>query len=558
MSMANRVNAPRAGDYLEVLRRQWLPICIGLVLGIGSALAYVHWVPKEYQATTSVLVTPSGGSTQTAQDKDPINMDTELALVSSTGTVSAVADRLGISSSGEGALARRLSVDVPPNTNVLDISYTGTTGADAQRGAAAFAQAYLDRRGEVEATRLRAEADVVQSRIDAVNAQLQPVLQAQAALRPTSPDRPGLAAQVAVLSHQLSAFTEQQGEIRTAVISPGEITRQAAVPLSPSSPDPLVALITGIVLGLLAGGAVALSRHRADDVIRSPEDLFRRTGVHVATVLSGRLDAEQVKILPPTDPDGRRYARLRNLVTGGLLPGNRPVVLVAGIRHGGGPVAANLAASLATAGEDVYLLCADVFASTSAGLLCRNPQPGLSKVLAGEVEVTDVAETVPGIPTLRTLGVARDPAPADRHSLQTRSPRRLVDQLLDSGAYVVVEAPSTYDSPDAQTLANVANVAELGILVVELDRTRASEVVDACAQLEATGTPVFGAVLARYGKDSDLVVDAEDAVVPKDDATARQGAEPAVYEWTTGSQARRETTVGAELMQRTPRGSAPR
>src|SRR3954452_25027224 len=141
MSMANRVNAPRAGDYLEVLRRQWLPICIGLVLGIRSALAYVHWVPKEYQATTSVLVTPSGGSAQTAQDKDAINMDTELALVSSTGTVSAVADRLGPSPAGGGALPRRLSVSVPPNTSILDISYTGTTGADAQRGAAAFAQA---------------------------------------------------------------------------------------------------------------------------------------------------------------------------------------------------------------------------------------------------------------------------------------------------------------------------------------------------------------------------------------------------------------------------------
>ena len=43
--------------------------------------------------------------------------------------------------------------------------------------------------------------------------------------------------------------------------------------------------------------AVAALRHRADDVIRTPEDLFRRTGVPVAAVLSSRLHDGEVTVL---------------------------------------------------------------------------------------------------------------------------------------------------------------------------------------------------------------------------------------------------------------------
>jgi hypothetical protein len=65
---------------------------------------------------------------------------------------------------------------------------------------------------------------------------------------------------------------------------------------------------------------------------------------------------------------------------------------------------------------------------------------------------------------------------------------------------VIIEAPPTTDSPDAQTLASGA---ELAVLVVEAGPTNAREVVDACAQLESMGTPVLGAVIGRYGRDSD-------------------------------------------------------
>jgi Mrp family chromosome partitioning ATPase len=229
-------------------------------------------------------------------------------------------------------------------------------------------------------------------------------------------------------------------------------------------------------------------------------------------------------LLPPLSADGRGYARLRNLVTTSLEESSRRVVLVAGVRRGGGPVAANLAASLARAGEEVYLVCGDVFGSTATAVLGDEPTEGLGEVLAGEREVDDVVRRLPAIPGLRIIGPGRDADRADA-LLQTRSPRRLIDQLLESGAYVVIEAPPTRDSPDAQTLANVA---ELAVLVVEAADTSAHDVLDACAQLESVHTAVLGAVIARYGRDSTVdrrggeTVEADEPapVAPEEPSTA--------------------------------------
>jgi Mrp family chromosome partitioning ATPase/capsular polysaccharide biosynthesis protein len=529
MTSAGNANALRLGDYARMLRRHWLVVLLCLVLGLGGALAYLHWAPKKYQATTGVLVTATpDGSANAAPRASDINLDTEAQLVTATDTLGAAASALHLSPAAASTLANSVAVSVPPNTQILDITYTASTPDAAHAGSLAFAQAYLDQRAKTATATLAAADKALQARIDAATAQLQSVLKASATLPANSPARFRNDAQASALNNQLAALGSEQTGVRSTDVLPGRIVSAPAVPTSPSSPKSLLTLLAGVVLGLLAGAGLAMLRHRADDVIRTAEDLFRRTRVPVATVLSGRLHAGQVSLLPPLSSDGRGYARLRNLVTTGLMQAGRPVVVVAGVRHGGGPVAANLAVSLARAGEEVFLVCADVFGGTTTALLGSAPRAGLGEVLAGEIDATTAAVTVPGIPNLRVLGAGRDPDRADA-LLQTRGPRKLIEELLATASYVVIEAPATADSPDAQTLANVA---ELAVIVVELGQTGAGEVLDACAQFESMGTPVLGAVVARYGKDAkvddldDVETDAEtetDAEVEADRGEADGG-----------------------------------
>ena len=70
-------SALRLSDHLQVLRRQWLAVLVCLLIGVGAALAYLYWAPKQFEATTSVLVTPTGDSSSSVADKNnAINMDT--------------------------------------------------------------------------------------------------------------------------------------------------------------------------------------------------------------------------------------------------------------------------------------------------------------------------------------------------------------------------------------------------------------------------------------------------------------------------------------------------
>jgi Mrp family chromosome partitioning ATPase len=395
---------------------------------------------------------------------------------------------------------------------------------------------------------MNAQDKALQSRIDAVNAALAPVVKAQSGLPPNSPSFSHLQAQVTALNNQLTALSNQQNQIRAAVLTPGQISSKAVLPTAPSSPNRLVVLTGGILLGLLAGVSLAMLRHRADDLIRNSEDLFRRTGVPVTTVLSTRLHVGAVTLLPPMSADGRGYARLRNLVTTNLHKSERPVVVVAGVRHGGGPVAANLAASLALAGEDVYLVCADVFGKTATALLGGAPRPGLAEVLGGELDAAAVVRTVPDNPRLRVIGPGLNPDRADA-LIQTRSPRLLIDQLIGSGAYIVIEAPATADSPDAQTLANMA---ELAVIVVEVNQTGAREVLDACAQFESMGTQVLGAVVAQYGRDVKPGDPLEEAEPVGADAT-----NDATTDATSGSGVAAEKAAAATPAAATPAPAAP-
>lgn len=498
MQSGTSASAMRLGDYVGLLRRQWLPVLLCLILGVGTAFAYAQFAPKEYRSQTSVLVTPT--SPDAATDRTAaINLDTEAQLVTSTETVTAAAALLADDDVTLTDLADRVNVSVPPNTEILDITFTGDTAEQAQLGARAFAQAYLDQRRATAQELLEAEDEALQTRYDAVKAQLDAALAAGRSLPADSPEAARNERQVQALNDQLANITSAQNRIAAENPTPGRVVTEAPLPRSPSSPDLFIALGAGILLGLVAGVGLAALRHRADDVVRSPEDLYRRTGVPVTSMLSTRLHDGDVTILQPLSADGRGYARLRNLVTTSLEESHRRVVLVAGVRRGGGQVAANLAASLARAGEDVVLVCADVFGDTAAALLPDPPGAGLAEVLAGEKPVDSVVRRLPGIQGLRILGPGIDVDRADA-LLQTRSPRKLVDRLLESATYVVIEAPPTTDSPDAQTLANVA---ELAVLVVESGPTRAREVLDACAQLESMGTPVLGAVFARFGRDSD-------------------------------------------------------
>jgi uncharacterized protein involved in exopolysaccharide biosynthesis/Mrp family chromosome partitioning ATPase len=485
-------HSAQLGDYSLLLRRQWWVVVVSVAVATGLAAGYTAVAPPEYTSTTSVLVTPTGipsDSSTATRDSTSINMDTEAQIITSTEVISQVADSLGHTGDLE-ELAGRVTIAVPPNTEILDISYAGPTALEAKEGAEAFATAYLlDRAGNAE-SRVEAEQQTLQARIDDLDARLASVTQAIAALPADSAGRAYNEAQASSLNDQLSELSAQLNELDAFTVDAGDIITEASLPAAPSSPDLLLNLAAGILLGLLAGLGLAVLRQRSDHVIRRASDVERQVGVAVLAEVPPSEDTERIRLVGAASPGGRSYARLRNVVAAGTNREAR-VVLVAGVSGPAGPVAANLAASLARSGETTILVCGDVDADTESELLGGASGRGLSDVLAGRTAARDALRRLPSLPDLRVLGPGSDRDLANE-LLQTSGPRTLLADLLETATWVVLEAPATDLGADAQTLARYSDLA---LLVVQTNGTTAQAIIDARAQFESMRTPVLGAVV---------------------------------------------------------------
>ena len=158
-------------------------------------------------------------------------------------------------------------------------------------------------------------------------------------------------------------------------------------------------------------------------------------------------------------------------------------------------VAANLAAALARTGSDVVLIGAHlpdsvVDAAPLARMLGVAAVPGLSDLLAGRVGLARALQRTPRIPSLRVITTGGAATAAGL--MQSQRLKDTLEALRRQGGYVVIEAPSTTTSADAQSLASLADAA---ILAVELRKSRRPALLDAAEQLQRVGTPLLGAVV---------------------------------------------------------------
>jgi MinD-like ATPase involved in chromosome partitioning or flagellar assembly len=131
-----------------------------------------------------------------------------------------------------------------------------------------------------------------------------------------------------------------------------------------------------------------------------------------------------------------------------------------------------------------------VDAAPLARMLGVNPVPGLSDLLAGRVTLSRAMQRMPRIPSLRVITTGGAATAAGL--MQSQRLRDTLEALRRQTGYVVIEAPSTSSSADAQSLASLADAA---ILAVELRKARRPALTDAAEQLRRVGTPLLGAVV---------------------------------------------------------------
>jgi Mrp family chromosome partitioning ATPase len=473
-----------------VRRHGWI-VFIGLVVGaVAGGVALAQSDPV-YSSAASVLVQPVSAA--------EVNLETEAQVARSTETAVDAGARLG------GPVPSVASVEVLPNTSVLVIRFEAATPAAAQAGARAFAEVYLHNRAESANAAIAEQVRAVTAKIAELDDESADLNRRIAAVPPDSPDLGGLQTTLATVTAQSTALRTRANDLATTTVNPGRVIGEPERPSSPVRPVGWFFVGVGAAAGSVLALFVTLVRDVLSRRVRHGTDVAARAGIAVLAELPGETtDANAsgtmpARVLAPHHPCGRAFHRLRNEVVATLQPDDH-TILVTSASPGAAStvVAANLAAALARADNDVILVGANVpdigsRAITLAQLFDVADIPGLTDVLAGRTPLSGAVQRAARTPRLRIVTPGGTASAGGL--LQSEAVRSTLQVLGNRARYLVIEAPSAASGADAQSLAGAANVA---ILVVEAGQARHAQVADAAIQLKRVGTRLLGAVVVPH------------------------------------------------------------
>ena len=262
------------GEFADAMKRRWWLLAVGALLGLALGAAYLFVAPKTYIATATVLVNPVGeffdNTVDGARTNSGINLDTEAQLVRSQAVSSVAQAKIGTDEK-VGQLVQRVTVTVPPNTNVLRISFTAATKEKAAAGAAAYAEAYLENR--------RASAEEFNAALVGTLRQRVTTLEKKSELA----DR----VQLENILGEINAINLRLSDIITA-ITPGTIISDPLPPNRPASPNQLLVLFSGLAFGLLMGLLGVAASERRDGRIYDWRIVERRLDLPVLANVPGK------------------------------------------------------------------------------------------------------------------------------------------------------------------------------------------------------------------------------------------------------------------------------
>ena len=250
--------------------------------------------------------------------------------------------------------------------------------------------------------------------------------------------------------------------------------------------------------------AYALVRRHLDRRIRNATEIERLFGVPVIGTLpvDHRLDGKSTILeagasaqLQDAGAGGAMAEALRELRTNlSFLDVDQPpriIVVTSSLQaEGKSTVTANLAVTMAAAGENVVVVDGDLRRPTLVDVFNLVPGVGVTEVLAGTAELEDVLQPWGALPNLSVLGSGRIP-PNPSELLGSLAMKNMLSALAQN-ATVLIDAPPLLPVTDAAVLSRVADGA---IVVIRTGKTTQEQLGQSLGNLEKVRGRVLGAVL---------------------------------------------------------------
>jgi polysaccharide biosynthesis transport protein len=271
------------------------------------------------------------------------------------------------------------------------------------------------------------------------------------------------------------------------------VVQPAAPSVRPSSAGLLELLLLGLLAGTVLGVGAALLRNALDRQVKSPAHL--REAVNAPNLGTVTFDP-QVPKRPLTvheDPQSPRSEAFRQLRTNlQFVDVDRPrkaIVVTSSMPSEGKTTSlANLAIALASAGNDVLVVEADLRRPKLADLLGLDRSIGLTNVLAGRLAATHaIQHWSAGVDVLASGPLPPNPS----ELLASQQMANLLAEMRAAYDVILIDTPPLLPVTDA---AAVAPATDGVLLVCRFKETSRDQVAMARQALDAVGAQVLGTI----------------------------------------------------------------
>jgi len=425
---------------LTTLRKGWLFILGGAVLGVLGAVALNATAVPQYKAVTSLYVSVGGAtnSSELAQGGSAAEQKVQSFATVARGArvLQPVIDQLGLRMTSND-LAEKVTTQTPIDSVIIDITVTDDSPTRASKIANAIGASL---------------ATVVTGTLE-------------------TPDADG------------------KSPFRIETVQP------ALVPEQPASPRILTNLLGGLALGLLVGIGAAALRVAFDTRLEGRKDIEDVGGTPVIGEIPFHRDFRERPLPVHTDPVAPRSEAFRRLRTNlqflELGRTSKSFVVTSSLpAEGKSTLATNMALALAEDDKRVVLVDGDLRRPRVADLMGVEGAVGLTDVLIGRAELQDALQPWGrgGLVVLPSGQVPPNPA----EMLSSTAMAAVLADLESRFDVVVIDAPPLLPVADAAILGRMSGGA---LLAAASRRTSRKHFGQAVAALRDAGAEPLGAVV---------------------------------------------------------------
>ncbi|GLQ89888.1 polysaccharide biosynthesis tyrosine autokinase [Dyella flagellata] len=295
---------------------------------------------------------------------------------------------------------------------------------------------------------------------------------------------------------------------RAGTVGNVRVIDQSAVNLArPWWPRPIWVIPGGAVLGLFAALGFIFLRQLLTRGVEDPVAIERLgLPVYVSIPLSDsqrksamrlghRHTSNHHHLLALNAPADLATEALRSLRTSlhfARMETKNNVLMISSASPGAGKsfVASNLAVVMAQAGQRVLLIDADMRKGLLHRMIGGRPDNGLSELIAGQAQISDVIRPVNGVSSLLFIPRGKVP-PNPSELLMHANFTSLLETLRPRYDLIIIDTPPVLAVTDAAVIGHNVGTS---LLVVRFGINQMREIALAKQRLEQNGVPIKGAI----------------------------------------------------------------